>query len=112
MLIFTPFPKQFLLQEFWRCMLGVCVPWGARFGVYARLFLIAGCGLVEGHIAPDYSQVVARVVFNAKLNGSSTFYMKKLCGVLGTSGCLLGTSWCLWVPPGCLLAASWCLLIM
>ena len=65
--------------------------------ICARLLLLTGCGLGEGHVAPVYAKWSVAVVFVVKLNGFGRFYFKNLSGVLGASGWLLGASW---VPPG------------
>ena len=81
---------------------------------YARSFLCAGCGLREGHVAPVYAKLVARVVFAVKHYGFGIFFMKDCSGPLAASWVSLGAFWALlgasWVPPGCLLGASWVLL--
>ena len=84
-------------------------PWKVmRFGralgkLCAPSFLCAACGLGEGHVAPVYAIVSARVVFGVNLDGFGRFYVKMSPGALGASGCLLGVSW---VCPGCLLGVS------
>ena len=75
--------------------------------LYARSLLCAGCGLGEGHVAPVYAKVVARVVVAVKHNCFNTFCIKDASGPLGASWVSLGASW---LPPGCLLGASWLLL--
>ena len=49
--------------------MGLGIPLLGGFRVYVRSFLRAGCRNGEGHVAPVYAKVVARVVFALKLNG-------------------------------------------
>ena len=69
-----------------------------------NLFLCAGCGLGEAHVAPVYAKHSLAPLFVLKHNGFDTFYVKNLSGAFGASGWLLGVSWvlpgCFWVPPG------------
>ena len=101
--------------------------------LYGRPLLSLCCGLGEGHVAPVYTKVVARVGFGFKTNGFDTFYLKDLSVLLAASwvslvafwvplgvswehpGNILGASWeplgnllgASWVPPVCLIGSSW-----
>ena len=66
MLLQCPKKKTVLTQKgFWRIFLGgsdLCsVPGGV-----GRALLLTGCGDREGHVAPVYAKVVARITFVAR----------------------------------------------